>query len=70
MLIKIHINQKIIKNGCGKSGHGTLKLTASQKRIDGMKQKLTIISLIFEWMWSKIGGATYLVYKTLKFAVS
>ena len=27
--------------------------------------KLEVISLIFEWVWSKMGVATYLVYKTL-----
>ena len=27
--------------------------------------KLEVISLIFEWVWSEMGVATYLVYKTL-----
>ena len=32
--------------------------------------KLKFISLIFEWVWSKMGIAIYLVYGTLKYAVS
>ena len=60
----------MIKNCCDQSGHGTLKLTPSQEKIDEVKGKLTIVSLIFEWVWSKIGVAIHLVYKILKSAVS
>ena len=39
-LYKLKVDQKIsgcmVKNGCGQSGHGTLKLTVSQERIDGI----------------------------------
>ena len=27
----------MVKNGCGQPGHGTLKLTVSKKRTDGIK---------------------------------
>ena len=44
MLIQIHINQKLVKNflgghgknGCGQSGHRTLKLIVSQECTDGV----------------------------------
>ena len=31
-------------------------------------KSLQLFHMIFDWMWSKIGGAIYLIYKTLKFA--
>ena len=33
-------------------------------------RKLKIVALIFEWKWSRMGMAIYLVHETLKSAVS
>ena len=54
---------QFIKNGCLQSGHGTLKLTVSQKwtvRIKGFSHvdinsgKLKVDLMIFGWAWSKM----------------
>ena len=54
------------KNGCGWSGHGTLKLTVSQNRTDGINWffyagtnsgKLKVDSIIFGWALSKMAVA-------------
>ena len=54
----------VVKNGCGKSGYRALKLTVSQECTDGVSRffnagansgKLKVASMIFEWVWSKIG---------------
>ena len=65
----------IVKNVCGQPGHVILKLTVSQEWIDGTtwlfnSEKLKVISLNFEWLWSKMGVTIYLVHETLKSAVS
>ena len=64
MLIQIHTNwSKLIKifsvgkvkNGFCQSGHGTLKLTVSQKWVDGTDSgKLKANSMIFGWVSSKM----------------
>ena len=73
MLIQIHklkVDLKMfwvgmVKNGCGQSGHRTLKLTVSQEWIDGLNwffacwckfKKLKVISMILggrgqKWVW-------------------
>ena len=65
---RLKVNQNIfalgmVKNGCGQSGHRTLKLTRSREWIDRMKWffhagadwgKLKVISLISGWV-SEIG---------------
>ena len=54
---------QFIKNGCLQSGHGTLKLTVSQKwtvRIKGFSHvdinsgTLKVDLMIFGWAWSKM----------------
>ena len=67
----------MVKNRCGQSGHGILKLTLSKKRTDGINWffacwynsgKLKVKSIIFGWTRSKIAMAFYLVHGTLKSA--
>ena len=66
----------MVRNGCGQSGHRTLKLTASQECIDGGKNffnagansgKPKVASQIFGWAWSK-GGHDLLVHEIVKSA--
>ena len=54
----------VVKNGCGHSGHRTLKLPLSQEGINGRNGFLNAgtnsgkpkVALIFiEWVWSKMG---------------
>ena len=57
----------MVKNGCGQSGHQTLKLTGSQEWImiewtdilhaGTNSGKLKVISMIFGWTWSEMGMA-------------
>ena len=56
----------VVKNGCGQSGLGTLKLTASKEwtvritdflYVDTDSQKLKTDQKFFGWAWSKMGGA-------------
>ena len=55
-----------VKNGCGHSGHTTLKLAVSEEQIDGINSyffvtnsgKLKFILITFGWEWSKTGVAT------------
>ena len=51
----------MVKNGCGKSGDGTLKLTVSEEWTDGINGahgtnsgKLKVNSMIFGWVWFKM----------------
>ena len=74
MSTQIHINWKLskyfgvamVKNGSGQCGPGTLRLTLSQKWMDGMNwffeclckfRKAIFISIIFGWIRSKMGVA-------------
>ena len=68
---------RIVKNGCGQSGHRTLKFNVSEEWIDKMNYdpgantgKLKNISLIFEWVIWKMAVGIYLAHETLKSAVS
>ena len=54
----------MVKNGSDQSGYGTVKLTISQKWTDGSNSflhaganlgKPKINSMIFPWVWSKMG---------------
>ena len=56
----------MVKNGCGLSGHETLKLTVSQNKsiewtgflhAGANSEKSKVISMIFGWAWSKISVA-------------
>ena len=54
----------MVKNGCGQSSHGTLKVTVSEKlnisnRLVSLHAgtnlgKLKVDSMIFGWVWSKM----------------
>ena len=69
----------MVKNCCGQSGHGTLKLTVSEEwkiewtdflHAGANSGKFKVISLIFEWIWSKMDMVVYLVQEFLKSALS
>ena len=57
----------MLKNGCGQSGHGTLKLAVSQESMEwngflhahANSGKLKVYSMIFGLAWSKMGMAVY-----------
>ena len=58
----------MVKDKCGQSGHGTLKLTYLKSKLiewtdfvhaDANSEKLKVDSMIFGWMWSKMGMVVY-----------
>ena len=67
-----------LKNGSGQSGHGTLKLTVSQKWIDGMNwyfaccSKFRKAKIYFNEFWVGMvrNGSGHSAHETLKSAVS
>ena len=79
---KLKVGQKffgvsMVKNGCGQSGHKTLKLTVSQKWTDGIKWVFACWSRfswfkLIQWFFGGHGlnGHGLLVHETLKSAVS
>ena len=52
----------MVKNGCGQSGDGTLKLTVSEETdfllVDIDSQKPKVDQKMFGWAWSKMGVAS------------
>ena len=68
----------MVKNGCGQPCHGTLKLTVSQKRTDGINlffacwYKLRKVKNWFKDFWMDVvkNGHDLLVHETLESVVS